>query len=198
MTTKKQIEEDTKLIVLPGPLVEKARDASIKRGVGLSDYTAEALLQALRADDLGASVAEAVDVYRMVIIQRGAGAIAVPRTSLGYLIEKLNGSHTSDLRNVWHDSGVWYGRYLSSKMKPNEVFPFLEKELLLSWNLDEVSIKGSIEVAFSFTSFMMSLEFTELLLTYVDGLMESLGYRLVEKDYLRGMANLKFDLKPRQ
>jgi len=37
----------------------------------------------------------------------------------------------------------------------------------------------------------MSEEFTNLLLSYVHGLMESLGYHEVEKDSLRGMATIK-------
>jgi hypothetical protein len=39
---------------------------------------------------------------------------------------------------------------------------------------------------------MMSEEFTGLLLSYIFGLMDSLGYKEVERDSLRGMATLKY------
>jgi len=196
MTTKKQVDEDTKLILLSSDLVDRVKEASVKRGVSLTDFAEESLQQALRSAELGVSITEAVDTYRMVAIQRGAGSMSVPRTSLGYLIEKLNASHVGDLQNIWNEAGIWYGRYLMSKMKPEETLSFFEKELQLTWNLDEARIEGKDEITVKFTSFLMSAEMTDLLLKYIDGVMESLGYRMVERDYLRGMGTLRYQRKP--
>ena len=70
--------------------------------------------------------------------------------------------------------------------------PFLRRDLLTSWNLDEVEISDGDDAVLRFTGFGMSEEFTKLLLSYVHGLMESLGYAEVEIDSLRGMATIKY------
>lgn len=189
--TKKQ-PEDTKLLVLPGDLVDRLKETSNKRGTSLSGYAIEVLEEALRAEKLGATLGDAVDAYRMREIHRGAGAMVVPRSSLGELVKDLKKSHAEDFGKLWEAAGRWYGRYLLGKLGVEEVLPFLRQDLLTSWNLDEVEITDGDEAILRFTGFMMSEEFTDLLVNYVHGLMESLGYREVERDSLRGMATIKY------
>ena len=70
---------------------------------------------------------------------------------------------------------------------------FLEKALLVSWNLDEAEVKEDVGgVRLRCTSFMMSLEKTELLISYLSGVMFSLGYEEVGREHLRGMALLQY------
>lgn len=196
--TRKPLEDETKLLLLPGGLVDRLKEASIKRGVSLSEFAADALQQALRVDEMGAKASEAVDVFDMVKIQKSAGAIVVPRSSLSFLIEKMPASDVSDLKELWREAGHWYGSYLSSKIPKNDLLPFIEKELVYAWNLDEVKVEGGDEVSVRLTCFVMEIEFTELLLGYVLGIMESLGYREIERDYMRGIANLKYLRAPRR
>jgi len=189
--TKKQ-PEDTKLLVLPGVLVDRLKETSNKKGTSLSGYAIEVLEEALRAEKLGATLGDAVDAYRMREIHRGAGAMVVPRSSLGELVKDLKKSHAEDFGKLWDEAGRWYGRYLLGKLGVGEVLPFLRQDLLTSWNLDEVEITDGDEATLRFTGFMMSEEFTDLLVNYAHGLMESLGYREVECDSLRGMATIRY------
>jgi len=189
----KEAPEGTRLIVVPSRLVDRLRAVVVRRGISVSDYAVEALEQALRAEGHGASLQEAVDLYRLVEIQRGAGAVQLPRSSLDRLVGELYPENGEELRRIWSESGLWYGEYLRAKLRGEDVLGFLEKALLVSWNLDEVEIKddGS-DVALRFASFVMSLESTELLVSYVSGVMNSLGYEEVERDYLRGVATVRY------
>ncbi len=189
--TKKQPEE-TKLLVLPSDLVDRLKAASNKRGTSLSGYAMDVLEEGLRAEKLGAPLGDAVDSYQMREIHRGAGAVIVPRTSLGQIIESLGEEHIQDLEKLWDEAGSWYGKYLAGKLTSDEVLPFLRHDLLLSWNLDEVDIKDGDEATLRFTGFTMSEEFTRLLLSYIHGLMGSLGYHEVERDSVRGMASISY------
>ena len=191
MVTKRQ-PDDTKLLVLPGDLVDRLKEVSIKRGTSLSGFAAEVLEVALRAEKLGAPLGDAVDAYRMVEFQRGAGAMMVPRSSLTHIVDGLEAGHADELRGLWAEAGHWYGRYLAGKLPGEEVFPFLAKELAASWNLDEVEIRGGDDATFRFTCFIMTESFTELLLSYVSGLMDAMGFREVERDHLRGMATVRY------
>jgi len=188
--TKKQPEE-TKLLMLPSDLVDRLKAVSTKKGTSLSGFAMDVLEEGLRAEKIGAPLGDAVDAYRMKEIHRGAGAVIVPRSSLGQIIENL-GKDNSELEILWEEAGRWYGKYLSGKLGADEVLPFLRQDLLVSWNLDEVEITDGDDATLRFTGFMMSEEFTGLLLGYVHGLMEALGYREVERDSLRGMATIKY------
>ena len=190
--TKKQ-PEDTKLLMLPSELVNRLKNISNKNGISLSGYAVEVLEEALRAEKLGApTLKEAVEAYRMVDIHKGAGAMVVPRSSLGQLMDDLRNRRDEDLPMIWEEAGRWYGRYLTGKLEKEEIIPFLRRDLLASWNLDEVEIADGDDAVLRFTGFGMSEEFTKLLLSYIHGLMESLGYRETEKDSLRGMGTIKY------
>lgn len=185
--------EGTKLIVVPSRLVEQLRDVAVRQGVSLSSYTAEALEQALRVEGLGSSLREAVDLYRLMEIQRGSGAVQLPRSSLDRLVGELYPERGEELRRIWFESGRWYGEYLRTKLRGEDLLDFFEKALLVSWNLDDVDVEDEGGSAvFRFTSFVMPLESTELLISYVSGAMRALGYEEVERDFLRGMATILY------
>ena len=189
--TKKQ-SEDAKLLMLPSELVDRLREVSNRKGTSLSSYATEVLEEALRAEKLGAPLGEAVETYRMGEIHRGAGAMVVPRSSLEQLVSDMRNGRVEDLPSIWEEAGRWYGRYLIGILTVDEVIPFLRRDLLASWNLDEVEIADGDDAVLRFTGFAMADEFTNLLLSYVHGLMESLGYAEVERDSLRGMATIKY------
>jgi len=186
-------QEDTKLLILPTHLVDRLKAIATRQGVSLSSFAADSLEQALKADEMDASLGDAVDAYRLSEMQRGAGMVDVPRSSLNQLIERLYPRRGGDLRRVWEEGGHWYGEYLKAKLKALEALAFLEKELLVAWNLDEAEVKGSDnEVSVRWVSFNMTEGFTELLLSYLSAVMGALGYREVSRDSLRGMATLKY------
>jgi len=186
-------QEKTKLIVVPSSLVERLRAIALRQGVSLSTLATEVLEQASRAEELGATLKGAVDLQRLVDIQRGAGAVNVSRSTLEHLISRFYEDDGDELRRIWKEAGRWYGEYLHTKLGDGEALSFLEKGLLISWNLDEVEIRDEGgEVRIRCASFMMSMEMTELLLSYVSGVMGALDYEEEERDYLSGMATLRY------
>ena len=185
--------EDAKLIVVPSSLVDRLMAVAIRQGVSLSNYAADALEQALRADVMGTSLQETVDMFRLMEIQRGAGSVNISRSSLNLLIEELYPNHGEEMRRAWRESGRWYGEYLHTKLRGEDVLGFFEKTLLVSWNLDEVEIKNEEGfVTLRYASFTMPFQTTELLISFISGVMTSLGYKELDRDYLRGMATLRF------
>ena len=188
--------KDAKLVVLPSRLVEQLREIAVRRGVSVSSFAAEALEQAVRAEEMEASLEETVNVFGIYEIVRGSGAVQIPRSRLNSLIGELHRSNKDELLEAWEKAGLWYGEYLHARLGDGAL-RFLEKALLVSWNLDEVTIhnEGMI-VNLRFTSFIIALELTELLVSYITGIMNALGYDTVEKSYLRGLATLSFRKVP--
>ena len=188
--------KDAKLVVLPSRLVEQLREISVRRGVSVSSFAAEALEQAVRAEEMESSLEETVNVFGIYEIVRGSGAVQIPRSRFNSLISELHRSNKEELLTAWEKAGRWYGEYLHARLGDG-ILRFLEKALLISWNLDEVTIhnEGMI-VNIRFTSFIIALELTELLVSYITGIMNALGYDTVEKSYLRGLATLSFRKVP--
>ena len=184
--------KDTKLVVLPSRLVEQLREIAVRRGVSVSSFAAEALEQAVRAEEMEASLEETVNVFGIYEIVRGSGAVQIPRSRFNSLISELHRSNKDELLAAWEKAGRWYGEYLHARLGDGAL-GFLEKALRVSWNLDEVTIQNEgLIVNLRFTSFIMALELTELLVSYISGVMNALGYEAVEKSYLRGLATLSF------
>ena len=125
-------------------------------------------------------------------VHRGAGLINFQRAGFKDLIKSLYSENSNDLLELWYRSGRWYAAYLSNKLN-GDIFDFFERDLYVSWNLDESEIKvKDVLVSIRLTSFGMSSEFTELLVMYTRGFFEELGYTVSDEDVLPGLASLKY------
>lgn len=184
---------NTKLVVLPEELVKELEEISKRLGVSISNFAAEALGQAIKIDKLNASLSDAVDLFRLVTIQQGAGGLTVPRTTLNRFLTNFT-IKNDELGKIWFEAGRWYGEYLNTKLGYNESLIFLENALKLSWNLDEAEIiDNKYDVKIRCVSFMMTDDMTDLLLSYIRGIMAALNYEETKEEHLRGMIFLKYN-----
>jgi hypothetical protein len=185
-------KKDHKLIFLPETLVERLNAIAVRKGVSLTNFAAEALEQSLRADEMGVTLDETVDTYRLLRVQRGSGAVQIPRSRLTSAVRELIRDDKGELMAAWYEAGRWYGEYLYTLLG-EEAVDFLEKDLLVSWNLDEVEVRNDeVTVDLRIASFVIPLELTELLISYVKGVMASLEYEVSNEECLRGLATLNF------
>jgi len=191
-----ELPKETKLVVLPEQLVERLRGIALRQGVSLSSFASEALEQAVRAEEMGASLGETVDMYGLHEVTRASGAIQIPRSNFDAMIGELYRGQKDELLGVWERAGRWYGEYLRARLGGGAL-AFFEKALMASWNLDEVEVEADgLVVELRFTSFTMSLELTELLVSYISGAMDAFGYTAMGEDHLRGLATLSYRLVP--
>ncbi len=184
---------NTKLIVLPEELVKEMEGISKRLGISISNFATESLEQAIKIDKFNASLSDAVDLFRLVSIQQGAGGLTVPRTTLNQFLTNFT-IKTDEMEKIWFEAGRWYGEYLNTKLGYNESLIFLENDLKLSWNLDEVEIvDNKYDVKIRCVSFMMTENMTDLLLSYIRGIMAALNYKETKEEHLRGMIFLKYN-----
>lgn len=184
--------KSAKLVVLPEELVDKLRAITIRKGVSLTHFAAEALEQAIRMEAIGGKLEDAVDIFNLYNVSQAAGAVQVPRSNFNAMVTELYRADREGLLDVWREAGRWYGEYMRA-MLGEEALAFFRDSLLVSWNLDEVNItRDGLLVKIELVSFVMSQELTELLSSYILGVMSSLGYGLMEEDGLRGLTTLRF------
>jgi hypothetical protein len=189
--------KDTKLLVIPAQLVDRLKEIAVKRRVSLSSYVVSILEEALRAEEMGATLAEALDLYRMMEVQKGAGVLQAPRSGLEPLLSEAYRERGEELRRLWFKAGRWYGEYLKTRLGDEDPMFFMKEALRRHWNLDEVSFRGDdLELSVTLVSFTLSKEGTELLASYVSGAIYSLGYLKEESSILEGLARLRFRRKP--
>jgi len=181
-----------KLISLPEELVDRLQRVASRKGLSLAAYSAENLEEALRAEDNGLPLDEAVESYRILRVQLAAGAIQVPRQSLDRVVKTLFSADKEGTLSDWVEAGKWYGEYLTT-LFGEDAIEMIGGVLKVSWNLDEVEMRREeMKVELRFASFALSEDVTELLVSYIVGVMGSLGYEREEGEFIRGLAKLSF------
>ena len=183
---------DNKLLSLPKELLDRLQRAATRKGLSLAAYSAENLEEALRAEDILMPLGEAVESHRIHRVQLAAGAIQVPRQTLDKVVKALYSTEKEVTLSDWDEAGRWNGEYLRTLFGENAI-DVIGGALKVSWNLDEVEMThDEMKVELRFASFFLSEEMTELLVSYVVGLMAPLGYEKDEIDFIRGLAKLSF------
>ncbi len=185
-------KSDFKLISLPEELVDRLQRAASRKGLSLAAYSAENLEEALRAEDNGLPLDEAVESYRILRVQLAAGAIQVPRQSLDRVVKTLFSADKEGTLSDWVEAGKWYGEYLTT-LFGEDAIEMISGVLKVSWNLDEVEMRREeMKVELRFASFALSEDVTELLVSYIVGVMGSLGYERRAGGFIGGLAKLSF------
>jgi hypothetical protein len=187
-----ELLDNKKLIAIPKPLANELYLVAGRLGTNVPNFATEALTQALRVEQLGSDLKEAVDLFHMNQIHRGAGLVLFQRVGFNELLSKLYLNDPEKILDLWYSSGRWYSAYLSVKLNA-DILVYLEKDLLISWNLDESEIQAEdVVVTVRLTSFGMSRLFTDLLVMYTRGVFEELGYEISDEDVLPGLISFRF------
>jgi hypothetical protein len=182
-----------KLLSLPEELIERLQRAASKKGLSITAYSEENLEEALKAEDNGVPLKEAIESYRILRVQLAAGAVQVPRQSLDTVVKNLFTSEKEETLSDWTEAGKWYGEYLRTLFGDNAI-DVIGGAMKISWNLDEVEMRhNEMKAELRLASFTLSAEMTELLVSYVTGVMASLSYEKVGGEFIRGLAKLSFE-----
>lgn len=187
-----ELLDNKKLIPVPTSLADQLRIVTRRLGTNVSNFTTTSLEQALRVEQLGSDLKEAVDLYQMNEIQRGAGMVFFQRAVFSELLSILFENEREKILETWYRSGRWYSAYLSARLH-QDILEYLEKDLLISWNLDESElIIKDVMVNVRLASFGMSTQYTDLLVVYTKGIFDELGYDASDEDVLPGLISIKF------
>jgi len=193
----KSSSREKKLIRVPSDIVAKLNEAANRAGKPFYDYTSELLEQALRCNELGRPLKEIMDFFELMTLQRNAGLIITFSDLLNYLISLLYSKQEKELHKKWYEAGIWYGTYLQVKFRNRSILEVFTKILSESWwELSEVNLSKEREgFTLRCVSFTLSLERTKLLTSFLEGVINSIGYEILKKDCIRGMIILRFTEK---
>ncbi len=182
-----------RLVYVSEGLIDKASKVSRDEGVSLSKLVETALTEAIKVNELGYNSKQMADFFNVLQTNRILGGLFVPSGVLDCMIELCGKGDRQQLQVLWYESGKWNGKYLKEKFAdPIDAFKhFLE---LSRWDLNEVDIKangGSSSVKVRCVSTVMSVEGTQLLSKFIEGVLSGLGYSTLHLDVLKGMIILE-------
>lgn len=180
-----------RLVYVSEDLLEKVAKVTRDEGVSLSKLVEAALMEAVKVNELGYTSKQMAEFFNVLQTNRVLGGLFVPSGVLDFMVEKCCKNDLQQLQALWFDSGKWNGKYLKEKFQnPVEAFGhFLE---LSRWDLNEVDVKevGST-LKVRCVSTVMSIEGTQLLAKFIEGVVNGLGYNTEHVDCLKGMIILE-------
>jgi len=183
-----------KLVYVPEDVIDEIAEVSKKRGETISRFVENSLRQAVRVDKAGFDVGQMADFFEVMQVSRVLGGVFVPLEVLNLLVKRAYGGEKKSLHEKWRESGTWHGKYLKEKFEdPVNAFKvFLEA---CRWDLNEVEVKhGGDSAKVMCVSSTLTSEGTGLLADFIEGAMYGMGFKLENKDVVRGMLILEFKL----
>jgi hypothetical protein len=188
--------KDMKLIRAPSVLVTKINNVANQQGKTLYNYISEIFEQAIRAHDMKKSLKEILNEYEILEVQKEAGTIFTPSDILDFIIKetyiKNNDGELvrTTLKQIWYQTGKWYGIYIKSKFSESlKTFVRLLREG--RWGLNEVTIKEKGDkTIIKCVSPLLSQDRTFFIQNFINGAMDSLGYKVEGEECFKGIIRL--------
>lgn len=179
-----------KLVSVSETLLDSAAKISREEGIPMGKLVENLLEQALKVNKLKYRSDEMADFFDVLQTNRVLGGLFIPSDVLDFMLNKC--SDTSQLQNLWLESGRWTGKYMTEKF--TDPITAFERFLRLSrWDLNEVEVKSAGNtVKVQCVSTVMSLENTRMLSKFIEGALAGVGYKMASADCLKGMLIMSF------
>ena len=185
-TPRKMLAADEKLA---NKIVEmaKRRESTVYKTVN------DILEQALRADQMGLSLSEVVDERETLEKAKKMGFTFAIEELLYEVVGIAYNRNKKGLQNLWLDTGRWYGKYFSNKSNDGlDAFAEAMSLLTLGNSVFNMEKRRGGDIRVSCVGERFTPGFTEVYSTFMEGVFETLGMKLVEKENSEGIIRLRF------
>jgi len=183
-----------RLVYVPEDLIGDVLEVSRGRGETVAKFVEEAVRLAVKASNVGLTPEKAAEALEVLQAQKVLGGAFVPQEALDYMMENAYKTGHDGLLAKWFEGGVLHGRYLKERFNdPVEALRcFLEAT---RWDLNEVdAVRDGEAVRLRCVSTALSVESTELLCKFLEGVVKGLGCAVQNAECLKGMVILTFKL----
>jgi hypothetical protein len=187
-----------KMLAAREDLVDRVSEIADRRGFTLFGMINDMLELVVRAEDMGLSLREIVDRYEVVRAAKEAGFI-LGLESLWYdVVEEAYRRDEDRVMKRWFEAGVWCAKCYLVKGIEDPLAAFNRDMQAFTWNASEFSIvkREEDEALVRCISPRFPHSYTTLFSAFLEGALNTFGYKCVERDVARGVIQLRFCRAP--
>lgn len=185
-----------KTFVAREDLLGRLGEVAKERGCSLYELVNEVFELAIASQDLDLNLKRVVDSRQRLEDAKGLGFV-LGLESLWYDMADL--AYTKGKRlalKSWFDAGVWFAtRYITGEVEA-PLAAFTRDLVAFTWNAPEFAVeKNGNKVTVRVTSPRFTEPYTFLFASFLEGAMETFGYKTVGKAVSRGVIRLETALE---
>ncbi|MGQ9550927.1 MAG: hypothetical protein ACUVUE_00735 [Candidatus Bathycorpusculaceae bacterium] len=181
-----------KMLAAREDLVDKISEIANNRGFTLFGTLNSLLELAVKVENMGVSLEEVVNEYEVIRAAKEASFILAPENLL-YETANLAYERARDKAlKVWFEAGVWIAKqYITSGVE--DPLTAAGRDLkAFAWDVPEFTIeKSAEEVSVRVLSPKFSHSYTLLFCRFLEGILETFGYKVTFKEVGRGNIRLE-------
>jgi hypothetical protein len=157
----------------------------------------EILEQAILVDQMGLVLRDVIKDREMLEKAKKIGLTFSIERLLYDVVDLAYSNDKKETSEIWLETGRWYGKYFSNK-KDDGLEAFEEAMSLLTLGNSVLTLKKNNDklVSISCIGERFSTGFTKVFGKFMEGVFDTLGFKLIENENSKGIIRLKFE-KPR-
>jgi len=180
-----------KMLAAEEDLANKVAELAEKRGLTVYQTVNDILEQAIRAEEQGLNLKEAVDRRGDMEHAREMGLTFTVEHLYYQVVDAAYSKDKERIRQLWSDMGLWYGKYF--KNKGGEPVKGLTEALgFLTHGSQFTAERGKPdELIVSCINERYSRGYTEVFATFIEAAFQVLGYKTLENEASRGIIRIR-------
>lgn len=185
-----------KMLAAREDLADRLSEIAAQRGLTLFSLVNELLEVAIRVDDMGISLKEAVDAYELTREVRDASFTLVLESLLYDTADLASEKANAESQKIWFDAGVWVARRYIARGEKDPLTAYERELKFFAWNISSFTMdRSSQKVAIRMVSPRFSKSFTVLFSQYLKGILKGSGYEVTFNEVGRGNIRLEATFK---
>lgn len=176
-----------KTFVAREDLVDRLSDVARDRGYSLYAFVNEVFGLFLRAEEMGLDLRRILEERGVLESAKRAGFVLglenlwYDMADLAY--EKARGKAVKS----WFDAGVWFAKRYAASGGEDSLTSLVDDLRTLMWNVQELNVeRNGDKVSVKVLSPRFSEAYTSLFSAFLEGCLESLGYKRVNQEVFKG------------
>ena len=176
-----------KMLAAREDLADQMSGIAAQRGLTLFSLVNELLEAAIKVEDMGISLKEAVDAYELTKEAQNASFTLVLESLLYDTSDLAFESANEEALKIWFDAGVWVAKRYAAGGAKDPLSAYEQELKVFGWNISSFNFdRSGSDVSIRLVSPRFSKNFTNLLNSYLLGILNASGYEVTFNEVGRG------------
>jgi hypothetical protein len=181
-----------KFLAAKEEIVRELSSIAEKKKTTLYGLTNDILEQAIKVHKTGDELPKIIGEHLIIQMAKQNGCLLIPERIWYTVLDRALRTDRASIKETCHESGLWYGKYFSTIMSDTASTEAVQSALrTVFWNASSLDVSRADDriivrcIEPSFTD-----SHTEFVSIMLEGIMDSLGYAVNEREVSRGLITL--------